>query len=240
VQAGVTYNMSFWVRIEGAATTNVNVTRALNCGSGDSYAWVANSGSVPANTWVELAGTVTIPADCNLTSLQLYAEGAAGLNLYIDDVTLYGPPAGPTNLISNGTFETGSSGWYGWSGSVLSASTAQHHGGASSLLRTGGGTAATDVTAVVEAGRTYTSSFWVLIEGAASANVNITRALNCGGTTTWNWVGNGSVPAGTWVELTGTFTIPADCTINQLQLYAEGPGSDVSLYLDDVSLIEMP
>lgn len=243
VEAGVTYQMSFWVRIEGAATSNVNITQALNCGSGDQYSWVANNGSVPADTWVELAGTVAIPETCNLTSLQLYAEGpGAGVNLYIDDVTLYGPPEGAQNLITNGTFEIGNtSGWYGWGGSVLSATTTQFHGGAFSMLRAGGGTAATDVTSVVQAGESYAMSFWVRIEGAATSNVNVTRALNCGGNTSYGWVANnGSIPADTWVELAGNLAIPADCDLVQLQLYAEGPDSSVNLYIDDVSLITLP
>jgi len=243
VQAGVSYQMSFWVRIEGAATSNVNITRALDCGSGDQYAWVASNGSIPAGSWTELAGTVAIPANCNLTSLQLYAEGpGAGVSLYIDDVTLYGPPPGSQNLISNGTFESGNTnGWFGWGGSVLTANTTQYHGGTYSMRRAGGGTAATDVTSVVQAGKTYAASFWVLIEGAATSNVNITRALTCGGSTTWEWVANnGSIPAGTWVQLAGNVTIPASCSLGQLQLYAEGPGSSVNLYLDDVSLVALP
>ncbi len=178
-----------------------------------------------------------------MTSLQLYAEGpGAGVNLYIDDVTLYGPPEGAQNLITNGTFESGNtSGWYGWGGSVLSAITTQFHGGAFSMLRAGGGTAATDVTSVVQAGESYAMSFWVRIEGAATSNVNVTRALNCGGNTSYGWVANnGSIPADTWVELAGNLAIPADCDLVQLQLYAEGPGSSVNLYIDDVSLITLP
>jgi endo-1,4-beta-xylanase len=243
VQAGATYSVSFWVLIEGAATSNVNITRALNCGGTTTYAWAANNGSIPAGTWVELSGSVAIPADCDLVQLQLYAEGPpAEVNLYLDDVVVLGPPVAAENLIANGDFESGNtSGWYGWGGSSLSASNAFAHSGTFSLLRAGGGTAATDVTAQVQAGSTYSVSFWVLIDGAATSNVNITQALNCGGNTSYAWVANnGSIPAGSWVELAGNLAIPADCDLVQLQLYAEGPAAEVNLHLDDVRVAKLP
>lgn len=242
VQPGVTYSVSFWTLIDGASSSNVNVTRALNCGGTTSYSWVSSNASIPAGTWTQLLGSVEIPADCDLVQLQLYAEGpAAEVDLYLDDVVVLGPPADPLNLIVNGDFEENTSGWYGWSGSVLSTSSAFARSGTQSLLRAGGGTAATDVTAQVEPGKSYASSFWVLIHGAATASVNITRALNCGGNTGYSWVGNnGSIPAETWVQLSGNVDIPADCDLVQLQLYAEGPPAEVDLYLDTVTFVELP
>lgn len=243
VQPGLTYTVSFWVLTDGAPSSSVHVTSALNCGGSTSYNWLANNGAIPAGTWTQLVGSLTIPADCSVSQLQVYTEGQdASVNLYIDDVVVLGPPPAPVNLIANGDFETDSNGWYGWSSTgTLEVSSEYANSGTNSLRRTGGGTAATDVTAVVAPGHSYNASFWVRIENAASAGVHITSALNCGGSTSYAWLANnGSIAAGSWVQLSGNLTIPAECSLTQLQLYAEGQSADVDLYLDTVTLVQLP
>jgi len=243
VQPGLTYTVSFWVLTDGAPSSSVHVTSALNCGGSTSYSWLANNGAIPAGTWTQLVGSLTIPADCSVSQLQVYTEGQdASVNLYIDDVVVLGPPPAPVNLIANGDFETNTNGWYGWSSTgVLEQSALYAHSGTKSLRRTGGGTAATDVTSVVSAGHTYNASFWVRTEGAATSSVHITSALNCGGSTGYAWLANnGNIAAGSWVQLSGTVSIPADCSLNQLQLYAEGQAADVDLYVDTVTLVQLP
>jgi hypothetical protein len=143
------------------------------------------------------------------------------------------------NLIANGTFESGTAGWFSWDG-TLSSSPARAHGGARSLLladRAGNGPAATSLTALVTPGESYDVSFWVTIGGAAQANVNLTQKIECDGTAQYGWLAAPvAVSDGVWVELTGTLDVP-DCNLTDLLIYAEGPPGGVDLYVDDVSVL---
>jgi endo-1,4-beta-xylanase len=243
-EPGVTYGVRFWVSVGGNTASQVNITQAMTCGAATSYSWIANDGAVPSDGWVELTGSLTIPADCDLQMLQVYAEGSgAGVDLYVDNVSIQGPP--PTtsdNLIANGDFEQDTSGWFSWIGAV-SASTTKAYTGAQSLRVSGSGTgpAATDASSVARAGASYRLSFWTSVGNVESAPVNITRALTCGGNTTYAWVANSAaVSSSGWTELSGTFAIPSDCVSPGLLLYAEGSGAGVDLYIDNVNLTTAP
>lgn len=243
-EPGVTYRVSWWVSVGGAAPAQVNLTQALDCGGGTSYTWIANNDAVPHDGWAELTGVIAIPEDCDVQSLQVYAEGSgAGVPLYVDLVSIQGPPpSGGLNLLGNGDFESDSNGWFSWLGTVATSSE-KAYTGTRSLLVTGNSTgpAATDVSGVAEAGATYTVSFWVTVGNVEVAQVNLTRALTCGGSTSYVWVANNTaVGRDTWAQLTGSFSIPADCESPALMIFAEGSGANVDLYVDNVSLTRAP
>lgn len=238
VEAGSTYDLSFWVTVGGVDSSDVRLTLALGCSGNTTYHGLANAPSVSKYDWTELAGSFTIPAGCDVTLFQPYVEGnGAGVDLYVDNVQIAGPPvAEPVNLIANGEFETNTSGWYSWVG-ALSSSTAQAHSGTHSLLVTGNGTgpAATNLGPLVTAGKTYELSYWVTVGKVPSADVRLTLALGCSGTNTYATVAsNPAVQAGVWTELAGTFTVPADCTVTLFQPYVEGNTANVDLYVDSV------
>lgn len=243
-QPGVTYAVSWWVSVGGSTASQVNITQAMTCGGNTTYTWIANNGAVPSDGWVELTGSLAIPADCDLQALQVYAEGSgAGVDLYVDSVSIQGPPpTTPTNLVANGDFEQDASGWFSWVGTVAT-STTKAYTGAQSLRVTGSGTgpAATDLSALVQAGASYAVSFWVSVGNVESAQVNVTRALTCGGNTSYVWVANnGAVSSSGWTELSGAVAIPSDCAAPGLMLYAEGGGANVDLYVDNVSVTMTP
>lgn len=147
----------------------------------------------------------------------------------------------PANLVANGSFESGISGWFGWGG-TLTASADRAHSGTGSLRVThrgaGSGTAAYDLTASVARGRSYAVRLWLTIGGADQAPANVTAKIACAGSSdVYTWLANRSaVPNGTWVELAGTLRVP-DCDLTQLLFYAEGPPAGVDLYVDDVSVV---
>jgi hypothetical protein len=89
VTPGKSYALSAWTSIGGAATADVNLTSKIECqGASANYAWLAAPVAVADGAWVKLAGTLTVP-DCALADLLIYAEGpGAGIDLYLDDVTL--------------------------------------------------------------------------------------------------------------------------------------------------------
>jgi hypothetical protein len=157
------------------------------------------------------------------------------------------------NLIANGTFEVDKSGWSTWSGQVL-RTTDRFHGGEASLVGVGSGDppgprpAGAPISTVlygygntkVQAGHTYEAAAWVTVGGATSP-VQLKLIQKCQGLSDAYPLVDGpdNVADGEWVELSGSFTIPATCTLTEFQLYFEGPGAGVSLYIDDVTLYDV-
>jgi endo-1,4-beta-xylanase len=235
VTPGRSYDVEMWTTVTGAAA-NVNVTQAVNCAGTTSYTWLINPVAVQVGQWSKLSGTLSVP-DCALNDLQIFAEGPNGGDLYLDHVSLRAKLA--SNIVANGTFESGTSGWYTYSG-VASATTARAHSGARSLLignRTGNAPAVTDLTSVVTKGASYSASFWVSIGNAASANVNLTQKVTCDGVTSYSWFANPvTINDGQWVELKGTLNIPTCANLSEFQIFAEGPAASVDMYVDDVNV----
>jgi len=235
VMPGKSYDVSMWTTVTGAAAS-VNVTQAVNCAGQTAYTWLINPVAVQVGQWTQLTGTLNVP-DCVLNDIQIFAEGPNGGDLYLDHVSVRAKLA--SNIVSNGTFESGTAGWYTYSG-VASSTTARAHSGTHSLLignRTGNAPAVTDLTSVVTKGASYAASFWVSIGGAASANVNLTQKVTCDGQTTYSWFVNPvTINDGQWVELKGTLNIPTCANLSEFQIFAEGPAVGVDMYVDDVNV----
>jgi endo-1,4-beta-xylanase len=237
VTPGVTYNTAFWVTVDGAAAEEqVNVTAKIVCDGSAEYRWLSVDFAVTNGEWVELAGPLAVP-DCDLGELIVYVEGpSAGVDLYVDDVSVR-PPA-TSNLVANGTFESGTTGWSSWGG-TLEATTALVHGGAQSLLVTnrtsGSENAIYDLSGIVTADATYNTTVWAAIDGAADAErVNVTSKVVCDGSAEYSWLSvDSAVTNGNWIELAGPLVIPS-CDLGEVLIYVEGPSAGVDLYVDDV------
>ena len=237
VTPGSKYSVKLWASIAGAESANVNITTKIGCAGTDTYSWLVNPVTVNNLQWVELSGDLNVP-ECELTDLLIYAEGpAGGIDIYLDDVSVREYVA--ANLVSNGDFELGHvNGWSSWNGTVAATTEIANSGNYSLKLsdRNGNGPAVyNNLKSLVTPGQTYSVSMAVTIQGAATAPVNITRKLTCGSDTTYSWVANTSAVAeGEWSLLAGDITIPADCIVNDLIVYAEGPAGGINLFVDDV------
>jgi GH35 family endo-1,4-beta-xylanase len=249
VVPGKTYKVSVWATIGRAATASAWVTTAIQCAGGQTaYGRLGGWGNAPTiadGTWVELAGDLVVP-DCPLGNIAMWLEGpGANIDLYIDHVSIRQQTT--NNIIANGTFESGTTGWSTWGGATLSGTTARAHGGTKSLLlsgRTGNSPASTEVTSVVKTGTNYPFSLWVSIDSpdGTSKSINVTQATTCvdaGGTasTTYKWIGGPVTVADTasWVQISGTIAVPT-CNLTHLVFWVEG-GAGSDLYVDDVQLL---
>ncbi|HEX5055606.1 MAG TPA: endo-1,4-beta-xylanase [Gammaproteobacteria bacterium] len=244
--AGTTYPVSAWVYQAGAGADLVRLVSKLACdGEADAYNWVESDAAVPANTWTELSGELVIPADCTITEVLFFFEGTtAGVDVYIDDMQVTGESSGDDNLMSNGDFESGTTGWSSWNGSTVGASSAQVHGGSQSLLSTARPdtnqfAVSPNIGAALAAGTSYTVSAWVYQAGAGADLVRMVSKLACDGEAdAYNWVeSDAAVPANTWTELSGNLVVPADCTITEALFFFEGTTAGVDVYIDDVSVL---
>jgi len=248
VLPGKTYKVSLRATI-GGATSTAKVSTAVQCdGASPVYGQLGGWGtdkSIVDGTWVEFAGDLVLP-DCLLTNVQLWLEGpGAGVDLYLDHFSVRQVTS--SNIVNNGTFESGTAGWYTWGGASIEASLDRFHGGTKSLKignRTGNYPAATDLTSLVKAGTSYPFSLWASVgssDGSAK-DINVTQAVTCQGASSpaYNWIaGPTNVPGGTpasWVQFSGTLTIP-NCTITKVELFVEG-GAGSDLYVDDVQIID--
>ncbi len=242
VTPGETYNTSMWVMLDGATMEErVNTTAKTVCDGIEEYTWLAVNDTMTDGQWIELKGTLTAP-DCNYTTLIMYVEGpSAGIDMYVDDVSVRKPTV--HNIVSTGNFETGFGGWSSWGG-TLQISTEEVHGGDQSLLVTdrsdGSETAVYPLTDFVTLGTTYHVSVWVLLSGATSdETVVVTQKIMCDGIPSYFWIANSdAVPADTWVEFAGPMMVPECNDLGEILIYIEGPSAGVDLHVDDVAVYE--
>ena len=224
----------------GSSAINLNVSfGGLSSASNPVVATVALP---PTGGW-GTTQTVTIPWSPIGTTQDVYFEfQGGGANL---QTIQFSAPTTQTNLVQNGTFESGASGWYTWNGGTISASTARAHSGAQSLYvtnRASNAPAATDLTSVVSAGQSYPFSLWVSVQSTdgSAQTLDVSQAATCqtasGPSTTYTWIGGPiSVPSGNqWTQIAGTVQVP-NCTLTQFQFYVEGGTAD--LYVDDVQVL---
>jgi endo-1,4-beta-xylanase len=238
--AGNIYSVSARVYQTGAGADTVRLASKVGCSSGDSFPWIHNHTSVPANTWTLLSGPLVIPESCVITEVLIFFEGTTiGVDVYVDDVRV--SERGP-NLMSNGGFETGITGWGSWNGSTLSSSTAQAYEGSQSLYATD--RTATNQFAVspnvggsMTAGTAYLASAWVYHTGAGADTVRLASKVGCSSGDSFPWIHNNtSVPVNTWTLLVGRLEIPASCVITEVLIFFEGTTIGVDVYVDDVQV----
>ncbi|MGC5054218.1 endo-1,4-beta-xylanase [Micromonospora sp. DT48] len=154
-------------------------------------------------------------------------------------------PAAATEVVLANDFESGSYAPWGPRGDVTLAITDEGHESDSSLSVTGR-TAnwqgpATSATALFRPGTQYSVTAWVKLpvgtEGTAGVHFTVEATPADGGDNTYTWIG-GDVPttADSWVQIGGTYTLPAG--LSAATLYVEA-ADDTPFLLDDV-LITAP
>jgi GH35 family endo-1,4-beta-xylanase len=252
VTPGTNYPFTLWasIRPTDGANKAINVTQATSCKAADgtvstTYNWVAGATTLLADgTWTQFSGTVAVP-NCTLTQLLFWVEGGAGADLFVDDVQILDSSAAASNLITDGTFESGSQGsWFAYNASSLAVVTTSAHLGTHSLKGTSmspNGFIGRDIKSLVTAGKKYTATAWVsvgnLAAGSGLAKWQTAQSCNGGGTS-YPGMAFPTVSNGTWVKVTGTIDLSACTTIGQLTLFAGADSGD--LYVDDVSLTPLP
>ena len=146
-----------------------------------------------------------------------------------------------TNLITNGSFENGNTGWSAW-GATLSTTTDAHTGNSAAKVsnrKNPWDAIATDLTKIIGNGHTYVLSAWIKIPNPA-VNSRATIALNVDGVMTYiNYFYTISPVIGSYVFYSQTFTLNWTGNLISANLYFENEsvGGVYSDYLiDDVQL----
>lgn len=240
VAGGTTYAVSAWAYLTGSTNDTVRLASKVACqGQTDTYPWIQNNTAVVPATWTQLSGNLIIPAGCTPTDVEIYFEGTtAGVDVYIDDVKVIPPD---NNLVVDGGFEAGTAGWSSWNGATLAAVATQAHSGAQSMQATNRSNdaqfAVYSLTGKAKTETNYAVSAWVLINGSGNGTVRLASKLACeGASDAYPWLQNNTaVVPGTWTQLSGTLTIPADCNPTDVAIFFEGTNPAYDVYVDDVS-----
>jgi GH35 family endo-1,4-beta-xylanase len=234
------YDVSVWASVDGAASADVRLTAQVACaGAADQFLPIG-SATATSGGWVELAGSVTVPA-CDGQSVALYVEGpAAGVDILVDDLALREQPL--PNLIPNGDFESGTAGWFPF-GPTTIGTTSESHGGSQAAIVSGRTDTwqgiAMDITSRVAARGAYRAEAYIKVD-APSAPVRLTAAITCAGQPqSFVSIGGATADDSDFVRVSGTLNVP-NCSLTSVVMYAEGPAAGVSMIVDDVAMWQLP
>jgi len=147
-----------------------------------------------------------------------------------------------TNLLTNGDFENGTTGWSSWGDAKISSTTDKHSGNSAVLVSNRKDTwqsLARDVKSLLENGKSYTISAWVKIP-KPGLNFRITLGTRVDGKDSWIGLCRTEKPkTGLYVYYTETFELKWNGTLQGANIYFElesvgGVFSD--MVVDDVIL----
>jgi hypothetical protein len=201
-----------------------------------------NNTAVPSSVLKDLVGKLRF-ADDPCTPDIGYANTNNGRPVV--DMGAYefqGCGAIPQNLLANPGFETGdATGWMSNWG--LAADTNPVHDGNYSGLASGR-TATWDgawqsLLGLMDDGKTYRISGWVMLQNADSNYVQLTVKKTDLGGTNFYFIDNATGFDDQWVHLDGTLAVDLVGQPTELYVYFEGPVPDVNFYVDDASVTEV-
>jgi endo-1,4-beta-xylanase len=251
---GSTYQITVWVRLvagQSPDTLKVTMQRTPTGGSNafDQIAASATNGVTDA-AWVMLQGQYSFATD--VTGLLLYVEAAGATTAYdIDDfsvllVSSAGCGAQPDTSGIHSTFEDGTA--QHWTPRIgeelLTVTTADQHSGSFSLLTTGRQHAfsgpSLNAAGKLCNGSQYRVSVWArLAPGEASTQLRVSLQRSLAGTTSFNTlVGNTTVTANAWVQLSATVDFAFN--YDTLSIYVESASGLASFSIDDFDVTFVP
>lgn len=244
VKANTSYAVSAQFLHTNTSADTLRIAAKVECSNPpaghNTYPWLINQGGVPGGQWTELSAQLVIP-DCDIVDVAIIFEGpAAGVDVFVDDVTVT-PPG--NNLFPNGDFESSLSGWSSWNGTALTTTSDQAYSGSDSLLAADradtGAYAVYNITDLVSDGNSYSISAQMYLTAAGTGRIaaKIQCATPPAGHNTYPWIiNNGAVPATTWTELAGQIVIPADCGLTEALIFFEGTEVGTDVYIDAIEL----
>jgi endo-1,4-beta-xylanase len=244
VTLGATYKIEGFARVSGAASAPVDIVVLSTCNGADTFTQV---GTATANDqgFVAMSGSYLVPACSNLTQLALYVEGpSAGVTLIVDDVSAtqrlsipvvpVPPPTAARNVLSNGDFELGLSGWSGF-GAAVAQSTTVVHGGVAAGVASGRTDTWQGPAYDVPTGQgSYDMSIYALQSSGSTLTLALSAKLTCGGVDSFATIGSASAASGAWTKLAGTLSIPAGCSASVAYVQQLGGSVFPDLYVDDL------
>lgn len=209
-----------------------------------SYGWIGNA-ELSSAAWTTLSGTYTVPATGAETSFYTGTgpDSGAEFSYLLDDVTVSVPPSEPeiTTFVAT-DFEDDS--WQGdWSQSGATTLSVVDDGDGGHALHVADRAAdyvgiqtVAGTFAEMVPGETYDFSARVRLEDGTAGSAGVRLVMK----PMYAWIGNTTMTADGWTQIDATWTVPADATPADLQLYVgTGAVAGVESYgylVDDISV----
>ncbi|MGQ9856552.1 MAG: endo-1,4-beta-xylanase [Fervidobacterium sp.] len=216
--------------------------------SGESFAVVTNKVVMP-KVWTKVICNFNVsvenPSEVNLI---IVSPTRADFNFFVDDFRLVGPnKVSKPGLVAKYDFEEEIGGWQPRGDRVmvdLSARTA--HDGAKSLFvfhrADNWNGAQLSVKEILKTGRTYDFEAWVYQDSGTEQSIVMTmqRKYASDDSTRYEWIKQQTVPSGKWTKISGSYTVRAGETVEDLILYFESSSSPtLEFFVDDVAIYDM-
>ncbi len=237
VQPNTEYTLSFWKYSEVATQTYYTI-HCCNSSNGIITSQNGGTGFVATDGWQQITRTFTTTADTAYLRIDLsHNDGASQAVSYVDNVSVCATADPSVNLLPNGSFENGMSGWASGGAAPASVATspATHSGNGMLKLEDANGSAyANSYLLNVNANATYTLSYWQRTTGAPTTYVNL-HYVNGSGSYSSFWNKNVTYNAYGWTLKTHTFTTAADTKQVRIDFNVNA-GSGGVVYVDDVTL----
>lgn len=247
VQAGRTYQISAWVKIDGDVADNIKMTVEVQDEDNDTNRYLGLDQSAETLDWVMLSRTYTFAPDGEATSFKVYFEADTATSSYFIDNLVITEVIPPVNITDNGGMELGRTDGWENSGDAVIAVTQSAEGVNSGIYglevtgRTQNWHSAQYVlteAGLVE-GATYMASAWVKAIGDTADNIKLTFYFNDGGD---NYLGVGQTgEADTlgWTKIEGMFNYIPTSDVSRSHIYIEADGAETEYYVDDLIVKQM-
>jgi hypothetical protein len=249
MEPGRTYQISAWVKIEGATPDNVKMTIELaDDDNTDQYFTIAQSADTLG--WVELSNTYTFAPDGEATVFKVYFEADGVSSAYYIDDLLITEVIPPVNLIANGNLELGrTDGWNANNATIATTVASQGVHSGNFGLHVTGRTANWNsaqfglMEAGLEEGASYTASAWVKVDGATADVLRMTLQISydSGDPAYIGITASGAADTLAWTKLSGLINYAPDSTrtVTDVKVYIEADGATTAYFIDDLIIQQM-
>ena len=243
LEKGRTYNISVKVKavagqkvLGKAEVVTLSMEKRIDDASG--YTNVSSATSINEDAWTTVGGNYTLDYSGNLTLLDIYVESSTvDLEFYIDDLVITDiTPVDKGNIVSNGTFENGITGWDKQGTVNLEQASDIFYEGSHSLKISGreASWAAPiyNLSDKVILGKTYDVSIWVMYNEGDNEEETIKATFKPGYVT----VGEVKAKKGEWTEIKGSINMPTELP-EGASIYIEAVNEALpSYYIDNVKI----
>jgi len=230
------YDVSIFALQNSGSAITLALSGKLTCNGSDSFPFLG-AASAPSGAWTKLAGTLTVPAGCS--AAQIYVQqldGTTNPDLFVDDLVVNANTV--TNFSGNPGFESGTSGWFTFGGG-LAQTTAFVHSGSFAAVNSGRSASFMGPAFSFPTGAgKYSASLFALQNSGSDLPFVLSAKTHCNGVDNFPFLQLVTASSGNWVQLSGTFTVPANCTEVTLFLNQNGGSVFPDFYVDD--LVALP
>ncbi len=234
IPQGAPVTISAWVYVDADGEDIFCIAKS----AGD-WGWLGNA-TIPGRVWTEVTASFTLNEDVNIR-FQNNSGNWNTADIYLDDITVtVGEPA-PEVVVAETVdtafdFESGMPSQFGPSGSAQPAvSTAQAHGGTSSLFvtgRSGNNWDAADLNSEAMGIAPFAPvkiTAWVYVDSDEEGTFRIAKS-DAG----WDTLGQATFPGRTWTEITAEFSL--DQLVNIRFQNSSDNWNNANYYIDDVAV----